>query len=102
MTVLERILQLKKERGWTEYRLSLESGIAQTTISSWFRKNITPSIASLQRICDAFGITMSQFFAWDQNAVMDLTPQQRQLLQQWSILTPNQQELLLAFLQTIS
>lgn len=65
-------------------------------------KNITPSVASLQRICDAFGITMSQFFAWDQNAVMDLTPQQRQLLQQWSILTPNQQELLLAFLQTIS
>ena len=62
MTVLERILQLKKGRGWTEYRLSLESGIAQTTISSWFRKNITPSVASLQRICDAFGITMSQFF----------------------------------------
>ena len=33
MTVLERILQLKDERNWSEYRLSEESGIAQTTIS---------------------------------------------------------------------
>jgi len=38
MDILERILQLREEKGWSEYKLSVESGIPQSTISSWFRK----------------------------------------------------------------
>ncbi len=100
MTVLERILQLKEERNWSEYRLSEESGIAQSTISSWFRKEINPSISSLESICRAFHITLSQFFAYD-NTPVDLTDTQRELLSSWSKLTAHQQQLLLAFLKTI-
>ncbi len=100
MTVLERILQLKGERNWSEYRLSEESGIAQSTISSWFRKNINPSISSLESICHAFHITLSQFFAYD-NVPVDLTDTQRELLHCWSRLSLTQQQHLLEFLKTL-
>lgn len=100
MTVLERILQLKEERGWSEYRLSEESGIAQPTISSWFRKNINPSISSLENICNAFHITLSQFFAYD-NTPIDLTDLQQELLHHCSKLSTQQQQYLLEFLKTL-
>lgn len=100
MTVLERILQLRNERGWTEYRLSVESGIAQTTISSWFRKNINPSIASLERICEAFHVSLSQFFAFD-NTPVTLTDEQKQLLDHWNRLNEKQREIILELLQNM-
>lgn len=97
MTVLERIIQLKNERNWTEYRLAEESGIAQTTISSWFKKNINPSISSLEKICKAYNITLSQFFAFE-NEMIDLTDEQRKLLDNWNKLNSNQQRIILELL----
>lgn len=100
MTVLERILQLKEQRGWTEYRLSEESGIAQTTISSWFRKNVNPSVSSLENICKAFNITMSEFFAFE-NTPVSLTDKQKSMLENWNKLSEYQQDLLLKLLKSM-
>ncbi|MCM1023334.1 MAG: helix-turn-helix transcriptional regulator [Prevotella sp.] len=97
MTILERILQLRDERGWTEYRLSEEAGISQSTVSSWFRKNVNPSKASLEKICKALNITMSQFFAFDNEPVV-LTDKQRQVLENWNKLNPKQQDIILELL----
>lgn len=102
MTILERIQQLKMQRGWTEYRLAEESGIPQSTISSWYRKNINPSIGSLEAICAAFQITLSQFFSWeDEGAPVQLTQNQRRLMDSFSRLAPPQQKTLLEFLQSL-
>lgn len=92
MTVLERILELRIERGWSEYRLSEESGIAQTTISSWFRKNVCPSVPSLEKICNAYNITLSQFFNYSGKDTTDLTEEQLELLKCWSKLSKEQQK----------
>lgn len=100
MTVLERILQLRLERGWSEYRLSEESGIAQTTISSWFGKNVTPSIPSLEKICNAYHITLSQFFNYDDKPV-DLTEKQIELIRHWNRLSSQQQNIVLDLLATM-
>lgn len=100
MTVLERILQLKNERGWSEYRLSVESGIAQTTISSWFRKSINPSISSLESICAAYNITLAQFFTFD-NSPIELKPRQKEVLDNWNRLNKKQQEAVLELLKSI-
>ena len=53
--VLQRINELREERHWTEYQLAERSGLTQSTISSWYRKNMLPTIPSLTKICDAFG-----------------------------------------------
>ena len=100
MTVLERITQLKEQRGWTEYRLSEEADIAQTTISSWFRKNVNPSVSSLESICRAFNITMSEFFAFE-NEPVSLTDKQRRMLDNWNKLSERQQNLLLELIETM-
>lgn len=100
MTVLERILELRLERGWSEYRLSEESGIAQTTISSWYRKNIYPTVPSLEKICNAYNITLSQFFNYD-NKFDTLTSQQEKIVLYFNKLTQEQQNSLLDFLSKI-
>ena len=60
--VLDKISELRKERGWTSYRLAKLSGIPQSTISTWYRKNLMPPIDKLEIICQTFGITLSDFF----------------------------------------
>ncbi|MBQ6873077.1 MAG: helix-turn-helix transcriptional regulator [Clostridia bacterium] len=100
MTVLERILQLRLERNWSEYRLSEESGIAQTTISSWFKKDIYPSIPSLEKICKAYDISMAQFFNFD-NEPVSLSPEQNELLENWNRLSGEQKTAVLNLLKTI-
>ena len=37
--VLAVISQLREARGWTEYQLAENSGLPQSTISSWYRKD---------------------------------------------------------------
>jgi len=100
MDVLDRILKLRNDRGWTEYRLSEESGIAQSTISSWYKKGMNPTIASLESICAAFGITLSQFFAEGESSVV-LTPEQKEMLSKWSGLTDEQKEALFSLIKSM-
>lgn len=89
--ILSTITAYREERGWTEYQLAERSGLPQSTISSWYRKNMVPTVPSLEKICNAFGITLSQLFAENQDAV-SLTASQKELLHRWSRLTKEQQQ----------
>ena len=89
--ILAAITAYRQERGWTEYQLAERSGLPQSTISSWYRRNMTPSVASLEKICGAYGISLSQLFAEEDDPVT-LTPSQRELLRRWDRLSPPQQE----------
>lgn len=90
--ILSAITQYRLERGWSEYQLAEHSGLPQTTISSWYRKNALPSIPSLEKICNAFDITLSQLFAED-NTPITLTPKQKKLLESWARLSIEQQDI---------
>ena len=84
--VLDRITYYRKKKGWTEYQLAENSGLTQSTISSWYRKGMVPTIPSLEKICIAFGITLSQFFVTDEDC-FSLTDIQKELLAESSRLT---------------
>ena len=88
--ILATITKYRQDRGWTEYQLAERSGLPQSTISSWYRKNMIPTVPSLEKICIAFGITLSQLFAEEENTV-SLTDSQKKLLENWSRLTEEQQ-----------
>ena len=98
--VLARIKQLRDERGWSDYQLAEYSSLPKSTISSWYQKNLVPSPVSLEKVCDAFGITLSQFFAENSEPV-ELTESQRQMLDRWSRMTPAQQEAFLRLLDVL-
>lgn len=88
--ILSAITNYRLERGWTEYQLAERSGLPQSTISSWYRKNMIPTVPSLEKICMAFGITLSQLFSDGEDAV-SLTDSQIELLNRWNRLTDAQQ-----------
>ncbi len=88
MDAKERIEELLRERGWTEYRLAIASDLSQSTIANIFNRNTTPSVTTLEAICKGFGITMAQFFA-DGNMV-ELTDEQKRMFDSWSTLLPEQ------------
>lgn len=95
--LLSSITAYRKERGWTEYQLAERSGLPQSTISSWYRKNMIPTIPSLEKICAAFGITLSQLFA-EGDTPVTLTDSQQKLLNRWSRLNAEQQDAVFAVL----
>jgi len=100
MIILERILELHKARGWSEYRLSEEADIHQSTISSWYSKQMLPSIASLEKICKGFNITLSQFFA-ENGEFVEITKQQSDLLNKWILLNNHHQDAILNLIDSI-
>ena len=98
MDVLNKIYEMRKTRQWTEYSLAKRADLPQSTISSWYNKSMTPSISSLEKICKAFGITMSQFFASESERI-ELTKEQKEMLEKWNVLNPEQKKALLQFLR---
>lgn len=101
MNVLDRIVELRTERNWTEYQLAEKSGLTQSTISSWYRKGMLPTLPSLSRICDAFEITLSHFFLEDNECTVVLTPRELHMLNVTDKLDSQQYEALLQFLDTL-
>lgn len=99
MNVIQKIKQLAEARGWTEYRLVKESGLAPSTIANIYHRNTIPSIPTLEILCNTFGITLSQFFS--ENDMISLSQEQTQLLDHWSSITPEQRKILLDLLKTI-
>ena len=100
MDTHERLRQLLRERGWSEYKLSKECGLAQSTIGNVFRRNTVPSVATLETICRGFGITMSQFFA--EADMVELTPDMKELFDCWVSLTPVQKSAAMQMLRVMS
>ena len=101
INVLERITELREAHHWTEYQLAERSGLTQSTISSWYRKQMLPTIPSLVKICDAFGITISQFFLENEEQAIHLTQKQATLLEASTKLNSEQYNALLRFLDTL-
>lgn len=100
MEILERIKQLRDERGWSNYRLAREAGISENSLNNLFRRNNLPTIPTLEAICKGFGITLSQFFA-EGGEPVELSEAQREMLQTWNTLNDEQKNTLLEFLKKI-
>ena len=97
--ILGRIEQEKNKRDWSEYTLAVNSDIPQSTISTWKKRDLQPSVASIEKICKGFGISLSQFFS--ENIESDFTKEQKELFDAWSKLNIEQRKKLLDFLKAI-
>ena len=62
MNVLEKIKKMQEERGWSTYKLADESCLTQSTLSYMFARGTCPTVDTLEKICEAFGISLSEFF----------------------------------------
>ena len=98
MDILNRIKQLRDERGWSNYRLAKEAQISEGPLNNLFRLNNLPTIPTLEAICAGFGITLSQFFAEENEAIV-LDNEQREMLDIWNTLNKEQKAALLELLK---
>jgi transcriptional regulator with XRE-family HTH domain len=60
---LGRILELREARGMSVYKLAKLTGIPQTTFATWYSHNRYPGLDKIELICNAFDITLAEFFS---------------------------------------
>ena len=87
------------ERGWTSYRLAKKSGLSESTLVNIFKRNTVPSIETLEAVCFAFGISLAQFFA--ESEMVELTPELKELFDNWVSLTPKQKQAALQMIRAM-
>lgn len=97
---MNKIELLLNKKGWTKYELAKRADIPQSTISQLFSRNNQPTISTLESICMAFGLTMSEFFT-ENGDERHLTAEQVLLLNKWSELTEEQKEMLMKFINSL-
>jgi len=102
MDVNMRLKSLMDECGWTEYRLAKEARLSQSTVSNIFRRNTVPSVATLEAICDAMGISLPRFFEGaGERAAEETDSEVGLLLRRWSAISPEKKRLVLELLKQL-
>lgn len=69
MTILEKIDKLRRERGWSINNLAMEAMLTQSTLNNLYVRNAEPKLSTLRAICNAFGITLSEFFSEEEDEI---------------------------------
>ena len=95
-----RIAELCRKRGYTKYRLAQLTGITQTALGNMLNQKSMPTMANLEKICDAFEITIAQFFSDDENR-LDLTKEQKEILEIWDGLDEKEREIFMTFIRSL-
>lgn len=96
--VMGRINELCKMRSWSYYRLAKESGIPYSTLNTMIHKTYVPTVPSLMKICEGFGITLAQFFTVESESAK-LSKKERDCLDQWRKLDGQSQVLAMAYME---
>ena len=97
MNVNKKIEELRFQRGWSMYELAQESGITQSTLTSLIKRGNPPKIDTLQCICDAFGITLAQFFM-DEEHLEILSEDEKKVVELFRKLPQNKRHALIDLL----
>lgn len=98
VNVIDRIHELRAQRNWSVYTLALEAGLTQSTLASMLQRNTPPKIETLQCLCDAFGITLAQFFL-ENEQVEVLSAKEKELLTAYRKLPDRKQQSLLSLIK---
>lgn len=92
--VKAKINYLMETNKWTEYELSRRSGVHRSTIASIARGKNSPRVDTLNDICEAFGISISEFFKEESTDIDNIISKYRHLDERQKLLIRNIFELL--------
>lgn len=96
----EKVDKLRKERGWTIYKLAKNAAVAPTTIYNWRDRESSPSLALLEAICSAFGVNVIDFILNNDEPIA-LTKDQKELIDLWNTLSDKQKKLVINFIKSL-
>ena len=95
-----RVKELCSKHKVSTYRLAQLTAMSTTASAHIMNKKSIPTLPTLERICDAFGISIAQFFAGD-GMRPDLTDEQGELLEIWDDLNADERRILMNFVRTL-
>jgi len=75
--------------------LAIESGLNDRTIRFWFNNGATPGLEALEKICDAFNMTLGEFFASNET-----TQHTNEFLSTFNLLTKKQRDIILTIMKS--
>lgn len=101
MNVLEKIKKMQAERGWSTYKLAYESGLTQSTLSNMFTRGTCPTVDTLEKICEAFGISLSEFFEENQQKA-HLSKNEQEFLNKYRTLTDKEKDAVKSMIDALS
>ena len=96
--VINHIKELCQQKGWSKYKLAKKSGIPHSSLNTMLNKQHIPSMNNLIKICNGFGITLSQFFSDTES----LTDEQSEILYLWNSLDDHSKQLAKVYLYGLS
>lgn len=93
----KKIFDMCEERNWTLYTLSEKTDIPYSTLNSAINRDAPPKIDTLERICEAFGISLAQFFI-DDEEIEVLNKKEKELVALFRKLPEEKQKALIELL----
>ena len=118
--IAARVKELCEKYHVSKYRLAQLTGMSQTAVGNIMKKESIPTIPTLEKICDAFGITLAQFFAGEgrrpdlskeqremaqffagEGRRPDLSKEQREIIETWDELGRDERRILIQFVHSL-
>jgi transcriptional regulator with XRE-family HTH domain len=69
------IKRLREERGWSQPRLAVEAGVAVSAVSQIENGRRSPNVSTLDKLAEAFGVDVADFFLPKSQAQLPLEPE---------------------------
>lgn len=99
--VLKRLNDIMISKKISSYQLSKLSGVPQSTINTMFRKNSSPSIYTLEKLCESLNISLSEFFTTPSSKVKNDVALD-ELLEMWGKLTDKQKKAIVVIAESMN
>ena len=109
MFISERIFFLMKKVGLSQKEFSEQTGISQSTISDWKRKNTNPSADKILKICQVLHVTPYELLAEsavhtdaEMDYVFAINEEEEIVLESFRSLGSRQKERLLGYMAALN
>ncbi len=87
MDIIKKLNDMRLERDMSIYRLAELSDLPYSTLANTFSRGTVPSIANLEAMCGAMGVSLAQFFG-DNETEQYLTADELALVTNYRKLSP--------------
>lgn len=86
---MDRVESLLKEKRLTQKELAEDLGLRRPTLSDWKKNGSVPAGDICLKIADYLGVSMEWLLTGKESS---LSTEERRLLKQWAILSPDQKD----------